>query len=451
MHCYMALIDASPKTVNCRLGVLCGCGARYCGVKCLVADAQEHKEVCENVQLALQVYAKSRFRATEKTNQVALNWGGHVQIYLLSADMFTAASDTAHALGCAAERVRRSEAFELALKLFQRARSLAATGSLDEAMALHSLGIVASDLSKYDAALAHYEAALKIRKSLLGDNHVDVACTHTMLSLVFQRLGRLDEAFSMCSCALEIYSKAPVDNQKDIAICHTNMGNILNEQGKHDEAMEHYSIGLAITVKREGETANAADFLNNIGGVLADQNKLDEAMEKYVSALRVYEDAKRDTRVAACHHNIGGVLLKQGKLDAALEHARKSLAIRRSKLSIEHAECGESHYLIGNILRLSGKFGEALDEYDNGLRIRKNVYGEMTLQVADVYESKANCFFNLRKWREAVTFYEATIHIRTVLFGADDAPLVNLKVDLATAEEQLKAERSSAAASEARK
>jgi hypothetical protein len=46
-----------------------------------------------------------------------------------------------------------------------------------------------------------------------------------------------------------------------------------------------------------------------------------------------------------------------------------------------------------------------------------------------------------------VTFYEATIHIRTLL-GADDASLVELKADLAEAEEELKAERSSAAASE---
>jgi hypothetical protein len=45
MHCYMALIEASPNTVDCRLGVLCGCGARYCGIKCLVADAQAHKAV----------------------------------------------------------------------------------------------------------------------------------------------------------------------------------------------------------------------------------------------------------------------------------------------------------------------------------------------------------------------------------------------------------------------
>jgi hypothetical protein len=72
MHCFMALIDASPKTVDCRLGVLCGCGARYCGVKCLVADAQAHKALCADIQSALQALAKSRFRATEKTNQVAL-------------------------------------------------------------------------------------------------------------------------------------------------------------------------------------------------------------------------------------------------------------------------------------------------------------------------------------------------------------------------------------------
>jgi tetratricopeptide (TPR) repeat protein len=444
----MALIDASPKTVDCRLGVLCGCGARYCGVKCLVAASQAHKALCADIQSALQVLAKSRFRATEKTNRAALEWSDHVEINLLRADMLVAASDTVLALLRAAESVRNAEAFELAQKFAQRALSLCAEGSLDEATALNSLGNVASDLSKYDAAVAHYEAALSIRKSLLGDNHADVARVSRNLSSVFQQLGRLDEALAMCSSALEIFNKAPGDNEKSIANCHNNMGNILNGQGKKDEAMEQYSTGLAIILKTEGETANAAAFLINIGAVTALQNKLDEAMEKYVSALRIFEKANVDTRVAFCHCNIGSVLLKQGKLDAALEHARKSLAIRRSKLSHEHDDCADSHCLIGNILLDSGMFAEALDEFDNALRIRKNVYGEMTLNVAGVYESKAMCFFELRKWREAVTFYEATIHIRTVLLGADDASLVDLKARLGEAEELLKAERSSAAASE---
>jgi tetratricopeptide (TPR) repeat protein len=309
------------------------------------------------------------------------------------------------------------------------------------------LGMLSEDFSKYDAAVAHYEAALKIRKNLLGDKHTDVASVYINLSFVFRHLSRLDEALAMCSSALEIYNKAPGDNQKSIANCHNSMGIILNEQGKAGEAMEHYSMGLAMTVRTEGESAGAADFLINIGTVLMDQKKLDEAMKNYVSALRIFEKAKVDTGAATCHHNIGTVLMLQGKLDAALEHARMALAIRRSKLSIEHADCGNSHFLIGNILLDSGKFAEALDEYDNALRINKNVFGEMTLKVADVYESKASCFFELEKWREAVTFFEATIHIRTVLLGADDARLVKLKAALAEAEEALKAERLSFAAS----
>jgi tetratricopeptide (TPR) repeat protein len=445
MHCYMALIDASPDTVDCRLGGLCGCGARYCGIKCLVAASQAHKVVCENIQVALQELAKSRFRATERTNQAASKWTGHVQIDLLRADMLVAASDVVKALVRAADSLQGAEAFDLAHKFAQRSLSLAAKGSLDEANALFSLGTVERVLSKYDAAVAHFEAALKIKRRVLGEDHVDVAATLNNVSAMLQQLGRLDEALAMGSSVFEIFNKAPSDNQKCKSICHNNMGNILSLQDKPDEAMEHYSIGLEITLKIEGETARAADFLVNIGTVLADQNKLDEAMEKYVSALSIYEKAKVDIRFALCHHNIGNVLMQQGKLDEALEHARKALAIRRSKLSHEHAQCGGNHVLIGNILMRSGKFAAALDEFENALRIRKNLYGEMTPQVAEVYQNMAMCSFELRKWREAVTFFEATIHICTVL-GMDDASLV--KSFLAKAEEMLQAERSSAAASE---
>jgi tetratricopeptide (TPR) repeat protein len=442
----MALIDASPKTVDCRLGVLCGCGARYCGVKCLVAAAQEHKDVCENIQMALEFFEKSRFRANAVTNQAALGRdAGPLQIHLLCPDMFLAASDTVDALVNAAKIVRVAGAFELAQKFAQRALSLAAKGSLDESNVLNMLGSIALEQSKYDAALAHFEAALKIRKRLLGDDHADVVSVYVSLSGVFSLLGRLDEAVAMCSSALEILKKAPGDNLKSIAICHNNIGGILRRQGKGDEVMEHLSAGLAITLKTEGESVSAASLLGNIGTALSGQNKLDEAMEKFVSALRIYEKAKMDVRVAMCHESIGRVLSKQGKLDAALEHARKSLAIRRPKLSVEHADCGESHCLIGDILRRSGKFADALDEYDSVVRIFKNVHGEMTLKVADVYHNMAFCFFELRKLREAVTFYEATIHIRTVL-GVDDAIFANAKAFLAVAEEQLKAERLTAAA-----
>ena len=265
--------------------------------------------------------------------------------------MLVAASDAVKSVLFAATKVRDSEAFELAQKFLQHALSLAAKGSLDESTALHSLGNIAYAMSKYDAAVAHYEAALTIRKRLLGDNHADVAGMYISLSVVFGDLGRLDEALALGSSALEIFNKAPGDNQEDISLCHQNLGIILDRQGKHDEAMEHFSTGLA---KTEGETARAADFLVNIGVALKIQSKLDEAMEKHASALRIYEKAKKGTDIALCLHNISEVLMEKGKLDAALEHARKALAIRRSTLPHEHADCGNSHFLIGNILLDSG-------------------------------------------------------------------------------------------------
>jgi hypothetical protein len=239
MHCYMALIDASPKTVDCRLGVLCGCGARYCGVKCLVADAQAHKVVCEGNQLALQALARDRFRATEHSNQAALKGGGHVQIELLRADMLLSTSDIAVALMRPADRLINQQAFELAQKFAQRALSLVAKGSLDEAMALTLLGDVASAFSNYDAAVTHYEAALNIRKRLLGHDHTTVARVYINSAGALEHLGRVDEALAMCASAIEIFKKAPGDNHKNIANCHQNMGNNLNKQAKYEEAMEH--------------------------------------------------------------------------------------------------------------------------------------------------------------------------------------------------------------------
>jgi tetratricopeptide (TPR) repeat protein len=444
VHCFAELsFKANDATVDCRLGALCGCGARYCGVKCLVASSQAHKAVCEDAQLSLRDLADARFRATRKTNLTAQLMGRHVQIDLLRADMLMNAADTANVLSDAAESLRKAEVFDQALKLAQRALSCAAKGSRSEAVARRSLGNILAALSKYDEALAHYEAALNVSKKL--GVHLLTAGVSVCMAGLLRKQGRLGEALAMSTGALEMYSKAPGDNVVNIAICHNNIANVFVEQDKPKEALEHYLISFDITVKKEGETPSAANCLINIGNVLSDQNKLDEAMKAYVNAQRILQKAKVEAGVAVCHHNIGSVLEKQDKFDAALEHARKAFAIYASLSFHEHADSADTRFLIGNILQLSGKFAEAIDEFENVLRIRKNVFGEMTLKVADVYEKLALCNNGLRKWREAVTFFEATLHIRTVL-GAEDSSLVELKADLAAAEEQLKAERSSAAA-----
>jgi len=448
VHCFAELsFKANDATVDCRLGTLCGCGARYCGVKCLVASSQTHKAVCEDAQLSLRDLADARFRATKKTNLAAQQMGRHVQIDLLRADMLMNAADTASVLADAAESLRKAEAFDQALKLALRALSCAAKGSRSEAVARRSAGNILSALSKYDEAVAHYEAALTISKKL--GVHLLTAGVSVCKAAVLRKQGRLGEALAMSATALDMFSKAPGDNESNIAICHNNMANVFVQQNKPKEALAHYSIALDITLKKEGETASAANCLINIGSVLSDQNQLDDALKAYVSAQRILQRAKVDTGVAVCHHNIGDVLMQQGKLDAALEHARKAFAVYASLSFHEHADSADSRYLIGNILRRSGKFVEAIDEFENVLRIRKNVFGEMTLKVADVYENLALCFRELRKWREAVTFFEATLHIRTVVLGADDASLAEPKAGLAKAEEELKAERSSAAAAAA--
>ncbi len=448
LHCFADLsAKANSATVDCRIGVLCGCGARYCGIKCLVAAAQAHKTMCGVVQVALQSLQASRFRATKKTSQLVLDWTGHVQIHLLRADMLATTSDIVNALVEAAAGVRIAELFGLAQVLAQRALSLAAKGNVDEARALMSLGNVELCLSRYDAALAHYEASLKITKARLGDDDAQVAVVLDNISSIFSRQGRLDEAAAMCASALAIFKKAP-GHQGMVATSHRTMGHILKDQRKFDEALAHYSIGLELMLKTKGETADAAGILNGMGAALLSMNRFDEAMEKLVAGLRILEKENAHIGVASCHQNIGNALMEQGKLAKALEHARKALAIYKATLAHDHADCADCHYLVGSVLVRSGKFAEALDEFDAALRIRKNVFGAMTLKVADTYQCMGMCYLALNKGREAVTFFEATMHIRTVLLGAADSSQAILKVYLAQAEAMLKAERSSAAASE---
>jgi hypothetical protein len=81
--------------------------------------------------------------------------------------------------------------------------------------------------------------------------------------------------------------------------------------------------------------------------------------------MRVFETAKMDTAIATCRGNIGDALMElghQARCGSRAEHQRKALTICRSKLSHEHADCGNCHAYIGDIHIRSGKFAEALDD-----------------------------------------------------------------------------------------
>ena len=172
-------------------------------------------------------------------------------------------------------------------------------GNPDCWMAHNNLGNVLQDLGRIDEAMAHYQAALRIK--------ADYAEAHHNLGITLQTRGHLDEAISHFHEALRI--------KPDYAKAHNNLGAALAVQGDIDKAMAHFHEALRI--KPDDPLAQ-----NNLGNALQSLGRTEEAISHFHEALRIKPD------YAEAHYNWGNSLAIQGRLKDAAEHFQKALSLK---------------------------------------------------------------------------------------------------------------------------
>ena len=197
-----------------------------------------------------------------------------------------------HLLGVVATQVGKND---IAVDLITQALAI----KPDYAEAHNNLGLALRNLGQLDEAAASYRQALAIMP--------DYAKAHSNFGLVLLDLGRLDEAVACHRKALAI--------KPDLAEAHYNLGNAQIEMGDLDEAVACYQKALSIQ-------PDYALALGNLGNALTEQGNLDEAVACYQKALSIRPD------FALALSNLGNALIEQGNLDEAIACCQKAVSIQ---------------------------------------------------------------------------------------------------------------------------
>jgi len=143
----------------------------------------------------------------------------------------------------------------------------------DNDFAHNNLGYLCVDQGDLDKAIAHFEAALRIRSRKL-DPHYNVGS----------------------------------------AFVRMNLADALARKGQPDEAMVHYEEAIRLQ-------PNYADAYYNRGNVLFAEGRIDEAMADWEKTLQIQPND------ADAHTCIGNALLRKGSLKEAIAHYEKALAL----------------------------------------------------------------------------------------------------------------------------
>ena len=270
----------------------------------------------------------------------------------------------------------------------------------NQPVALHLLGVIAHQQSKYDIAVKLITKALAINP--------DFAEAHNNLGNAFTELGKLDEAVASCHKALAI--------KPDLAEAHNNLGTALKELGKLDEAVTSYRKALAIN----------HDFVEahyNLGNAFIKLGKLDEAVASFHKTLAI------EPNFVEAHINLGAALKELGRMEEAAASSHKALSLK--------PDSAEAHYNLGNALKELGRMEEAAASCHKALAIKPefvealNTLGNVLMKLGNVEEATAsyrkaldikpdyaeahynlgNAFIKLGKLDEAVASFHKTLAI----------------------------------------
>ena len=142
----------------------------------------------------------------------------------------------------------------------------------DNDMAHYHLGLFFRDHDQLDAALAQYQAALRIQTNEREAHYnLSTALTYNNIGGILTAQGRLAEAV--------LYFKKAIELRPDFADAHDNLGAILFRQGRLDDAIAQLQTALSIQPE-DGEAHR------DLARLLLQKGSLPESLAEYEKAVK---------------------------------------------------------------------------------------------------------------------------------------------------------------------
>ena len=254
--------------------------------------------------------------------------------------------------------------FAEAERMLRRALALRRThlgdSHMDVAATLNSLSNVLAQTDRREESLGLAREALAIQQRVLGPNHLEVAAT---LSMVARRSGDLPAAESLFRAAREIQRASLGPEHRELALTSRDLADNLAAQGKNDAAEAMLRETLAIQERLAGpEHASAAGTMTALANLLRAQRiKEAEAESLYHRAIDILkrEVPDRPARLVGPLYGLEELAHSRGDHARAEALARDVLDIQQRTIGTEHPMVTESMDVIAEHLAAQRRYSEA--------------------------------------------------------------------------------------------
>ncbi|MGZ3864290.1 MAG: tetratricopeptide repeat protein [Bacteroidia bacterium] len=278
--------------------------------------------------------------------------------------------------------------------------------------------------SKYDSAIASYQAALNIyarsgEKKYLGKVKIAVANAYYFK-------GNINKALENYIVSLK--HSEEIHDSSGIAGSWMGIGNCYFDIKKPDLALDNYQKAYAVYARLKNDNM-LSWLLSNIADVYKAQNKLDEALSSFLKSVEMKKKVgENDFSLSTTYLGMCGIYLLKKDFKNALKYSTLTLEIRKKaddmhELAVAYEYMAKAYEGTGDFTEAGKMFREAvkLAEKTNSLDVledsylglAKNLYQTGNLKEAYdyrvLYENAKDSILNkesTKQFNELTTLYE---------------------------------------------
>ena len=315
------------------------------------------------------------------------------------------------------------DAAELHLKAaLATRRSVLGDEHPDVATGLYNLATLREMQGDYAEAERLVRKALSLRKSLFGEEHPEIVPDLVRLSTVYLMQGRFDEAETVGLEALRIAESAPAPDEFAVAKALQNLGNIFVQLGRDDMSEAILQRVLEIREKAMGpDHIEVAFALNNLGEHYREHGRYGEAEPLLMRALAVKEQALGEDHpsIALGLTNLGNLYTEQGRFEDAEPLLKRALDITERVLGPDHPGAARVLYRLGGICFFREQFAQAEQHYRRALAVWEGALGSDHPNVALALMALGDLCLEQARPDQAESLYLRAIMIMEQALGPD--------------------------------
>jgi tetratricopeptide (TPR) repeat protein/tRNA A-37 threonylcarbamoyl transferase component Bud32 len=325
--------------------------------------------------------------------------------------------------------------FDRAQTLLERAltlrRSALGEEHVDVAESMYRLGVLARSRGDNDRARELLSRALVIQLRVLGEVHPAVAETRYRLSLLGDAV---DERIAAHRRALATSQRVHGPEHPVVAEDMMRLGTVLRDKGLLDDAEVLLRECLAMRRRVAGaDHRSIARHLQQLAIVLKHKGELAEAEQLHRSQLATMESVvgPAHPELAGSLRGLAEVLILRREYDEAERLARRDVAIYERAFGEQHVRRAESLAFLSSVLQSGGKLQEAETLRRRELAIRRSTYGVDHPYVAGSMHNLATLLLDQREYAEAEQLLREAKSIRERHLGTESAAAATVLPGLA--------------------